>query len=149
MINCWGGGGFQYCVRRLIIRAQKDPKVHDWCLEFPSHIKNWLVSHQLCRTDSCQISRQFEGFVKPNVTPACATQKLKLNEQMDFEFLCSWHIPPKIYSQNMSSELEWNWWLPIMVISWHGKTFNFTGPLTHCGLVMPYGDIDLNQHWLR
>ena len=21
--------------------------------------------------------------------------------------------------------------------------------LTHCGLVMPYGDIDLGQHWLR
>ena len=22
-------------------------------------------------------------------------------------------------------------------------------PLTHCGLVMPYGDIDLGQNWLR
>ena len=21
--------------------------------------------------------------------------------------------------------------------------------LTHCGLVTPYGDIDLGQHWLR
>ena len=21
--------------------------------------------------------------------------------------------------------------------------------LTHCGLAMPYGDIDLGQHWLR
>ena len=21
--------------------------------------------------------------------------------------------------------------------------------LTHCGLMMPYGDIDLGQHWLR
>ena len=21
--------------------------------------------------------------------------------------------------------------------------------LTHCGLVMPYGDIDLGRHWLR
>ena len=24
-----------------------------------------------------------------------------------------------------------------------------TRPLTHCGLVMPYGDRDLGQHWLR
>ena len=23
------------------------------------------------------------------------------------------------------------------------------GQLTHCGLVIPYGNIDLGQHWLR
>ena len=26
---------------------------------------------------------------------------------------------------------------------------NMTSPLTHCGLMTPYGDIDLGQHWLR
>ena len=25
----------------------------------------------------------------------------------------------------------------------------FTQRLTHCGLMMPYGDRDLGQHWLR
>ena len=24
---------------------------------------------------------------------------------------------------------------------------NFSGGLTHCGLLTPYGDIDLGQHW--
>ena len=24
-----------------------------------------------------------------------------------------------------------------------------TRPLTHCGLVMPYGDIEQGEHWLR
>ena len=28
-------------------------------------------------------------------------------------------------------------------------TFPGAGELTHCGLVMPYGDIHLGQHWLR
>ena len=28
-------------------------------------------------------------------------------------------------------------------------TYLWKGVLTHCGLVAPYGDIDLGQHWLR
>ena len=29
------------------------------------------------------------------------------------------------------------------------KCMSLNVGLTHCGLVMPYGDIDLGQHWLR
>ena len=31
----------------------------------------------------------------------------------------------------------------------HGGFFLLAGFKTHCGLVTPYGDTDLGQHWLR
>ena len=38
-------------------------------------------------------------------------------------------------------------YIGIEVISWEQRRFN--QELTHCGLVTPYGDRDLGQHWLR
>ena len=34
-------------------------------------------------------------------------------------------------------------------VNWHRCNQTFTAVLTHCGLMTPYGDIDLGQHWLR
>ena len=31
----------------------------------------------------------------------------------------------------------------------HGVFFDWPPLLTHCGLVMPYGNIDLGHHWFR
>ena len=36
-----------------------------------------------------------------------------------------------------------------MIKKWKQNYGAFQGKLIHCGLVMPYGDIDMGQHWLR
>ena len=40
-------------------------------------------------------------------------------------------------------------WTNIDPVQWFANVSASLNELTHCGLVTPYGDIDLGQHWVR
>ena len=50
----------------------------------------------------------------------------------------------------MIQESQYMWYLAVMEffiqVDYDRETSSM---LIHCGLMMPYGDIDLGQHWLR
>ena len=53
------------------------------------------------------------------------------------------YISKKIYAH-----MKFDWALTIKIAKMSHDLRDHLG-LTHCGLVMPYGDRDLGQHWLR
>ena len=46
------------------------------------------------------------------------------------------------------AEHEYSWFMSLVII-WSLFCKVLFNSLTHCGLVVPYGDIDLGQHWFR
>ena len=54
-----------------------------------------------------------------------------------------------LYCMNKIKAFMWikkAFFLPLLWSNWQVQTAEYVG-LTHCSLLMPYGDIDLGQHW--
>ena len=57
---------------------------------------------------------------------------------------CHWNLP----GVNELSQFQLRWY-PEPVMTQFSDTHVHHYVLTHCAPVMPYGNIDLDQHWLR
>ena len=72
--------------------------------------------------------------------------------------ICLWH---RVWPLRFRTHFTNQCWITISRVCWHSPGGNFRDAqeislwsiqytyLTHCGLVTPHGDIDLNQHRLR